>query len=457
MKREASLQRFLRKLKQKNFFNENEYDKLYPSGSAPARIYGTPKLHKFSPSDSFPKLRPIVSSIGTFNYNLARFLCDLLSPLVPNDYSCKDIFSFVSQIKNANLSKKFLVSYDVTSLFTNILLQETIDIAINLIFNHNPNLNITKKELKKLFVFATSQTHFIFNSKFYNQIDGVAMGSPLAHVLANIFMGFYESKWINEYNLNKPKFYLRYVDDILAAFDKEQDSLDFLNFLNKKHPNIKFTIEKQTNHSIVFLDVFISGINNQNLTLQTYHKSTYKGLLLNFKSFTSFSYKISLIKCLIDRSFKICNNWNSFHNDIENIIKTFIINHIKNAYPPSLIDKVIKKYLDYKFSSNQSQLIDAPDVHYFKLPYIGNLSHHIKKKLSKLCKEFCKENFNIKLVFKHLHSTTTCFDSYNSLCFKIIDKANSKFDLKIKEALHINWRKPDLNAQQNHLALTLSL
>ena len=60
-------------------------------------------------------------------------------------------------------------------------------------------------------------------------------------------------------------------------------------------------------------------------------------------------------------------------------------------------------------------------------------------------------------IFKYLHSTATCFDSYNSLCFKIIDKANSKFDLKIKEALHINWRKPNLNAKQNHLALTLSL
>ena len=143
LKREASLQRFLRKLKQKNFFNEDEYDKLYPSGFAPARIYGTPKMHKFSPRDSFPKLRPIISSIGTFNYNLGHFLCDLVSPLVPNDYSCKDTFSFVSQIKNANLSKKFLVSYDVTSPFTNTQLQETIDIAINLIFNHYPNLNIT--------------------------------------------------------------------------------------------------------------------------------------------------------------------------------------------------------------------------------------------------------------------------------------------------------------------------
>ena len=96
---------------------------MHPSGFAPARIYGTPKMQKFSSADSFPKRRPIVSSVVTFDYNLARFVCDLLSPLVPNDYSCKDTFSFVSQIKNANLSKKFLVSYDVTSLFTNISLQ----------------------------------------------------------------------------------------------------------------------------------------------------------------------------------------------------------------------------------------------------------------------------------------------------------------------------------------------
>ena len=95
------------------------------------------------------------------------------------------------QKKNANLPPKNLVSYYVPSLFTNILLQETIDIAINLIFNHNTNLNITKKELKKLFLLATSKTHFIFNSKFYNQINGVAMGSPLTPVLASIFMGFY--------------------------------------------------------------------------------------------------------------------------------------------------------------------------------------------------------------------------------------------------------------------------
>ena len=83
-------------------------------------------------------------------------------------------------------------------------------------------------------------------------------------------MGFYKSKSFNEYNLNKPKFYLRYVDEIPAAFGNEQDSL------NLGHPNIKFTIEKQINHSMAFLDVFISGVNNQNVTLQTYHRTSLK-------------------------------------------------------------------------------------------------------------------------------------------------------------------------------------
>ena len=208
------------------------------------------------------------------------------------------------------------------------------------------------------------------------------MGSPLAPVLVNIFMGFYKSKWLTEYNLNKLKFYLKYVDNILAAFEKEQDSSIFLNFLNNKYLNIKFTIEKQVNHFIPFHDVFISGTDNQNLSLQRYHKSTFMGLLLNFKIFTSLLYTISLIKYLIDRLFKICNNLNFSHKDIESIES----NLDKNAYLPFLIDTVIKKYIDRKFASNQNQLKDTTDVYYVKLPYIGKLWHHIINKLSKLWK-----------------------------------------------------------------------
>ena len=88
------------------------------------------------------------------------------------------------------------------------------------------------------------------------------MGSPLAPVLANIFMGFYESKWLNEYNLNKPKIYFRYVN--------------FLNFLNNRHRNMKFMIEKQINHSIDFLDVFTSGISNKNLSQIDVYRTSLK-------------------------------------------------------------------------------------------------------------------------------------------------------------------------------------
>ena len=82
--------------------------------------------------------------------------------------------------------------------------------------------------------------------------------------------------------------------------------------------------------------------------------------------------------------------------------------------------------------------------------YIGETCHYFKTRTEKHIK-----NDNNSHIFKPLHSTATCFDSYNSLSVKIIDKAYSKLDLKIKEALHINWTEPNLNTQQNHLALTL--
>ena len=84
--------------------------------------------------------------------------------------------------------------------------------------------------------------------------------------------------------------------------------------------------------------------------------------------------------------------------------------------------------------------------------YIDETCRHFKTRIEEHVKRDNKSH-----IFKHLHSATTCLDSYDSLCFKIIDKSNSKVDLKIRETLHINWRKPNLNAQQNHLALTLSL
>ena len=176
---------------------------MYPDGSAPARIYRLLKVNKlaseifFSSIDSNPSFlpfRPIVSSIKTYNYNIFQYLCNLLSLHTAHEFSSKNTFSFVNEIKEIDLSGCFVVSYDVTSLFTNIPLNETIDIAIDTILNDRPDLNISKSELFKLLTFATSKTHFLFNHEIYDQIDGVAiMGFLLAPVLANFFMVFYKS------------------------------------------------------------------------------------------------------------------------------------------------------------------------------------------------------------------------------------------------------------------------
>ena len=92
-------------------------------------------------------------------------------------------------------------------------------------------MKISRSDLKQLFQYATSGTHFFFDGNFYDQIDGVAMGSPLGPVLANIFMGYHETKWLSTFPNSKVLLYRRYVDDIICVFNSEKDSDLFLNFL----------------------------------------------------------------------------------------------------------------------------------------------------------------------------------------------------------------------------------
>ena len=137
-RREGQLQRYLRKLKKQGLLSTDTYRDIYPTGSQPARLYGLPKLHKVKdPSSTTPTFRPIVSSINTYNYNLAKYLCSLLKPHISSEFCATDTFSFVREIQDIDFSDMFLVSYDVTSLFTNIPLSETIDLAVNAIFDSN--------------------------------------------------------------------------------------------------------------------------------------------------------------------------------------------------------------------------------------------------------------------------------------------------------------------------------
>ena len=148
----------------------------------------------------------------------------------------------IKEVQEVSFSNKFMISYDVCSLFTSIPLKETIDIAINLIFDKYPDLKIRREELKILFDFTTSGTHFFFfNGSYYDQIDGLAMGSPLGPVLANIFMGFYEKRWLDQFQFCDVLLYCRYVDDIICLFNSERDADEFFKFLHAEHSNIKCT------------------------------------------------------------------------------------------------------------------------------------------------------------------------------------------------------------------------
>ena len=127
---------------------------------------------------TIPTFRPIVSSIGTFNYKLASFLGDLVKTVMPSEHSWADTFTFLNELNKNEMKGKFMVSFDVCSLFTNIPLNETIDLAVDLIFEKHKSLKATRGKLRELFEFSTSKTNFIFQGVIYDQIDGIAMGSP---------------------------------------------------------------------------------------------------------------------------------------------------------------------------------------------------------------------------------------------------------------------------------------
>ena len=96
--------------------------------------------------------------------------------------------------------------------------------------------------------------------------------------------------------------YQRYVDDTFCLFNTEHAAISFFDFLNAQHPNIKLTMEKETNEMFAFLDVCIDNKNPPCLTLSVHRKKTFIGLLTSFITFTSYSYKIGLFRTLVDRA-----------------------------------------------------------------------------------------------------------------------------------------------------------
>ena len=127
--------------------------------------------------------------------------------------------------------------------------------------------------------------HFLFDGVLYKQVDGVALGSPLGPLFANIFLSFHEKSWLADCpSVFKPIFYRWYVDDCFLIFTSCDHVTPFLSYLNSKHPNIQFTHELESNLCLLFLDVKVIHSNGSFATT-VHHKSTSTGLFTN-DSFT---------------------------------------------------------------------------------------------------------------------------------------------------------------------------
>ena len=300
-------------------------------------------------------------------------------------FTLKNSFDFVEQLKLQDPST-YMTSFDITSLFTNIPLKECTDIILNSLFSDSTSFhNYTRDLFKPLLQLATQNSFFLFNSVTYEQVDGVAMGSPLGPTLANIFMCHLENIFIQNCPSEfRPVFYKRYVDDTFVLFKHPNHATQFLNYINHMHPNISFTSEHENNSKISFLDILITKTST-GFSTSIYRKPTFSGLSTNFFSSVPLNFKLNAIKTLIHRAFHLCSNWSHIHNEFSFLQQYFS----NNSFPNHLFPKILKKFLDCIYHP-KTTTFNVPKLKlHSSFPYLGpQLTPTIQKELTTVVSSF---------------------------------------------------------------------
>ena len=222
-----------------------------------------------------------------------------------------------------------MVSFDVVTLFINVILDEAIAIIIKRIHDKKEiNTDIPKKERRELLYLCPKNKHFTRDNKPNLQVDGVAMSSPLGPVLVNIFMVEFERNIIPTLS-NGISLWKRYVDDNIYFINLTSIN-KVLETLNSYHKNIKFTIEIEAeNKTKLFLDVLLLR-DNSLISTKVYHKNINTDIYVNWKSFAPNNWKWGTLKTLVTRAFDICLTDEYLKESLEHIWNVF---HHRNTYP----------------------------------------------------------------------------------------------------------------------------
>lgn len=358
------------------------------NGQAPY-IYGLPKLHKAG----IP-LRPIVSNVGSPTYNLSKFLSTAITKILgKNDYYVRDSWHFHEFIKNKNVPNDFmLVSFDVTSLFTNIPTDFALECIKKRWAEISVNSPLNLNEFTEGVKLCLDSTFFRYNETFYSQIFGTAMGSPISSTIANLVMEELENVVISSLDYI-PAFYKRYVDDCILCIPKNKLEYTQQAF-NSFHPKIQFTVEKEDQQSINFLDIKLSYKNNGIIETDWFTKKVWSQRYLNYESNTPISYKKSVVISLTDRAVKLAHGSNRPKNIqiVKDVLKA-------NNYPPTFFEPIIKKRIHQIYNS-QNNHIKKEREKCVSLPYIRGTSENIQKVLSK---------HNICVAHKPNNDSKRCF------------------------------------------------
>ena len=355
-------QKVLRKtndLIKKSSIPQETKQKLRNTEAEAPRLYGLPKIHK----DNIP-LRPIVSAIGSPTYHLDKYLSGLLQPHIGQTSSfVKDSKHFVDKLKDIVIGPQdILVSFDVVSLFTNVPLQQALS-HLQEIFS---------EDIINLFRHSLTTTYFQWNQTFYEQKDGVAMGSPLSPVIANFYMEKFEEVAIRTAP-KQPSCWLRYVDDTFVIWSHGREELNkFLEHLNRVHPKIQFTMETEENGKLPFLDVLVIKRDNR-LGHKVYRKKTHTDRYLHSDSNHHPKQKRGVINTLINRALQICEP--QFISEELKHLNTVLQ---ANGYSKKDIDRATRS--QRKLKTPKDKDIPLGTVY---LPYIKGVTERIGKVLRK--------------------------------------------------------------------------